>query len=160
MKKEVLLATDGACKGNPGPGGYGTILIFNQYRKEFAEGFRLTTNNRMEMLAVIKGLEALKESCKVKVLSDSKYIVDKLKELYHNHVVEAEKRYHLHFNFKLPTDGEIKDSEFDATPMVLLIGQYSTGKVCRHTHLFGHLSFVDLQIINISITSFFFRQHL
>ncbi|EDM28911.1 ribonuclease H [Lentisphaera araneosa HTCC2155] len=79
MKKEVLLATDGACKGNPGPGGYGTILIFNQYRKEFAEGFRLTTNNRMEMLAVIKGLEALKESCKVKVLSDSKYIVDNVK---------------------------------------------------------------------------------
>lgn len=79
MKKEVLLATDGACKGNPGPGGYGTILIFNQHRKEFAEGFRLTTNNRMEMLAVIKGLEALKESCKVRVLSDSKYIVDNVK---------------------------------------------------------------------------------
>ena len=79
MKKEVLLVTDGACKGNPGPGGYGTILIFNQHRKEFCEGFRLTTNNRMEMLAVIKGLEALKESCKVKVLSDSKYIVDNIK---------------------------------------------------------------------------------
>ncbi|EED91328.1 eh domain-containing protein, partial [Thalassiosira pseudonana CCMP1335] len=64
-------------------------------------------------------------------------IVDKLKELYHNHVVEAEKRYHLHFNFKLPTDGEIKDSEFDATPMVLLIGQYSTGKTTFVNHLLG-----------------------
>ena len=61
--------------------------------------------------------------------ASSKYIVKKLKELYHDYVVEAEKKYHLHFNFCLPTDGEIKDSEFDATPMVLLIGQYSTGKV-------------------------------
>ena len=59
----------------------------------------------------------------------SKFIGEKLKELYHKHVVEAEKRYHLHFNICLPTDGEIKDSEFDATLMVLLIGQYSTGKV-------------------------------
>ena len=62
--------------------------------------------------------------------ASSKHIVKRLKELYRNHVVEAEKKYHLHFNFCLPTDGEIKDSEFDATPMVLLIGQYSTGKVC------------------------------
>ena len=62
--------------------------------------------------------------------ASSKYIVNKLKQLYRNHVAEAEKEYHLHFNFCLPTDGEIKDSEFDATPMVLLIGQYSTGKVC------------------------------
>ena len=61
--------------------------------------------------------------------ASSAYIVKQLKELYKGHVVDAEKNYHLHFNFCLPTDGEIKDSEFDATPMVLLIGQYSTGKV-------------------------------
>ena len=61
--------------------------------------------------------------------ASSAYIVKELKELYKGHVVDAEKNYHLHFNFCLPTDGEIKDSEFDATPMVLLIGQYSTGKV-------------------------------
>ena len=61
--------------------------------------------------------------------ASSEYIVKQLKELYQNHVIGAEKNYHLHFNFCLPTDGEIKDSEFDATPMVLLIGQYSTGKV-------------------------------
>jgi len=61
--------------------------------------------------------------------ASSAYIVKQLKELYKGHVVDAEKSYHLHFNFCLPTDGEIKDSEFDATPMVLLIGQYSTGKV-------------------------------
>jgi ribonuclease HI len=80
--KEILLVTDGACKGNPGPGGYGTILIYKNHKKEFSEGFKLTTNNRMEMLAVIKGLEALKEKCKVKVLSDSKYIVDNVKGGY------------------------------------------------------------------------------
>ena len=61
--------------------------------------------------------------------ASSVYIVKQLKELYKGHVIGAEKSYHLHFNFCLPTDGEIKDSEFDATPMVLLIGQYSTGKV-------------------------------
>ncbi len=62
--------------------------------------------------------------------ASSTFIVKRLKELYQNHVLDAEKRYHLHFNFCLPTDGEIKESEFDAAPMVLLIGQYSTGKVC------------------------------
>lgn len=62
--------------------------------------------------------------------ASSAFIVKRLKELYQSHVLDAEKRYHLHFNFCLPTDGEIKESEFDATPMVLLIGQYSTGKVC------------------------------
>ena len=63
--------------------------------------------------------------------ASSVYIVGRLKELYRDNVAGAEKRYHLHYNFRLPTDGEIKDSEFDAAPMVLLIGQYSTGKVRR-----------------------------
>ena len=67
----------------------------------------------------------------------AKFIVQRLKELYKNHVVDAEKQYHLHFNFSLPTDGEIKDSEFDAAPMVLLIGQYSTGKTTFLNHLLG-----------------------
>ena len=65
------------------------------------------------------------------------FIVQRLKELYRNHVVNAEKQYHLHFNFSLPTDGEIKESEFDAAPMVLLIGQYSTGKTTFLNHLLG-----------------------
>lgn len=69
--------------------------------------------------------------------ASAKYIVQRLKELYKNHVVDAEKQYHLHFNFSLPTDGEIKDSEFDAAPMVLLIGQYSTGKTTFLNHLIG-----------------------
>ncbi len=73
----ITIYTDGACSGNPGPGGYGTVLKQGPHRKELFEGFKLTTNNRMEMLAVIKGLEALKyENSDVKIYSDSKYIVD------------------------------------------------------------------------------------
>lgn len=73
----ITIYTDGASRGNPGPGGYATILVYNQYRKELSEGFRKTTNNRMELLAVIKGLEALKkEGSNVTVYSDSKYVVD------------------------------------------------------------------------------------
>mmetsp|Transcript_40616 Transcript_40616/g.85285 ORF Transcript_40616/g.85285 Transcript_40616/m.85285 type:complete len:610 (-) Transcript_40616:249-2078(-) len=69
--------------------------------------------------------------------ASSKYVVERLKQIYHKHILKAEKRYHLHFNFSLPTDGEIKDSEFDAKPMVLLIGQYSTGKTTFLNHLLG-----------------------
>ena len=69
--------TDGAAKGNPGNGGFGTVLMFGKHRKELSEGFRLTTNNRMELLAVIKGLEELKvEGIPVTIYSDSKYVVD------------------------------------------------------------------------------------
>lgn len=74
--KHVKLYTDGACSGNPGPGGYGAILTFNNHRKEVSGGYQNTTNNRMEILAVIRGLELLKERCKVTVYSDSKYVVD------------------------------------------------------------------------------------
>ncbi|TAH27457.1 MAG: ribonuclease HI [Cytophagales bacterium] len=73
----VKIYTDGSSRGNPGPGGYGTILTFNSHRKEITEGFQYTTNNRMELLAVIVGLEALKnEGTQVVVYSDSKYVVD------------------------------------------------------------------------------------
>lgn len=74
--KTINIYTDGACSGNPGPGGWGTILKYNDSTKELSGGDPDTTNNRMEMTAVIKGLEALKEPCKVTVTSDSKYIVD------------------------------------------------------------------------------------
>ena len=77
MSLDITIYTDGAAKGNPGPGGYGTVLISGQHRKELADGFRLTTNNRMELLAVIAGLEALKfDGCNVVIYSDSKYVVD------------------------------------------------------------------------------------
>ena len=73
----ITIYTDGAAKGNPGRGGYGTVLIFNKHRKELSQGFRKTTNNRMELLAVIAGLEALTETkYPVVIYSDSKYVVD------------------------------------------------------------------------------------
>lgn len=76
----VILYTDGACSGNPGPGGYGTILKAGSNRKELSGGFRKTTNNRMELLAVIEGLKALKRSCTVELYSDSKYVVDAINQ--------------------------------------------------------------------------------
>ena len=73
----VIIYTDGAAKGNPGNGGFGIVLISGKHRKEISEGFRLTTNNRMELLAVIIGLESLKSNKEsVTVYSDSKYVVD------------------------------------------------------------------------------------
>lgn len=73
----IIIYTDGSSRGNPGPGGYGTVLLAKGHRKELSEGFRKTTNNRMELLAVIKGLEALKViNADVLVYSDSKYVVD------------------------------------------------------------------------------------
>ena len=74
--KKITIYTDGACSGNPGPGGYGAILQSGHNRKELSAGFRKTTNNRMELLAVIEGLEILKEPCAVTIYSDSRYIVD------------------------------------------------------------------------------------
>lgn len=74
--KSVTIYTDGACSGNPGTGGYGAVLLYGSARKEISEGFERTTNNRMEVLAVIKALEALKEPCQVTLYSDSKYVVD------------------------------------------------------------------------------------
>ncbi len=74
--KEVTLYTDGACSGNPGPGGWGAILIYKDYKKEMSGGDRETTNNKMELTAAIEGLRALKEPCRVKLYSDSKYLID------------------------------------------------------------------------------------
>ena len=76
--KTVTLYTDGACSGNPGPGGWGAILEFNGTEKELSGGEESTTNNRMELTAVIAGLSALKEPCIVELYSDSKYVIDGL----------------------------------------------------------------------------------
>ena len=77
MASEITIYTDGASSGNPGPGGYGVILISGKHRLEKSEGFRLTTNNRMELMAVITGLEALKiPGSKVVIYTDSKYVAD------------------------------------------------------------------------------------
>ena len=77
---KVELYTDGSARGNPGPGGYGVILKWGSVEKEMSEGFRKTTNNRMELLAVIKGLEALTRPVEVEVYSDSKYVVEAVKQ--------------------------------------------------------------------------------
>ncbi len=77
----ITIYTDGAAKGNPGPGGYGVVLMSGKYRKELSEGYKLTTNNRMELLAVIVALEALKkEGSNVTIYSDSKYVVDAIEQ--------------------------------------------------------------------------------
>lgn len=77
---EIEIYTDGACSGNPGPGGYAAILKYRQHIREISGGYRMTTNNRMELMGIIKGLEELKRPCNVQVFSDSKYIVDAFRQ--------------------------------------------------------------------------------
>lgn len=74
--KNVIIYTDGACSGNPGPGGWGAVLIYGEHRLEISGGEEQTTNNRMEIMAAIRALEALKTSCKVDLYSDSAYLID------------------------------------------------------------------------------------
>ena len=74
-QEEIVIYTDGAARGNPGPGGLGVVMMYGNHRRELAEGYRITTNNRMELLAVIRGLEALKrDDLKIKIYTDSKYV--------------------------------------------------------------------------------------
>jgi ribonuclease HI len=75
VMKNVMMYTDGGCINNPGPGGYGVVLVYDSHRKELSGGFQRTTNNRMEIFAAIAGLEALKEPCRVTLISDSQYLV-------------------------------------------------------------------------------------
>ena len=82
--KEVHVFTDGACRGNPGPGGWGALLRFNGQEKELWGGEPDTTNNRMELTAAIEGLKALKESCKVDLTTDSKYVLQGITEWLEN----------------------------------------------------------------------------
>jgi len=76
----VDIYTDGACSGNPGPGGYGVVMLHGGHRREISAGYELTTNNRMEVLAAIIGLETLKEPCVVNLYSDSRYLVDAIEK--------------------------------------------------------------------------------
>lgn len=80
MEESVEIYTDGACKGNPGPGGYGVVLLSGGRRKELSGGFRKTTNNRMELLACIEGLRSLKRPCTVVLTSDSSYVVNAIEK--------------------------------------------------------------------------------
>ena len=93
IKPSVKIYTDGACANNPGKGGYGIVLLYQKQdgkvvQKNLSRGFELTTNNRMELLAVIKGLEALKENCAVDLYSDSQYVVDAFNKNWINQWVE------------------------------------------------------------------------
>jgi len=76
----IIMYTDGSAKGNPGNGGYGTVLLFGEHQKRLSQGYVLTTNNRMELLAVITGLESLKYTCNVMIYSDSKYVIDSVEK--------------------------------------------------------------------------------
>ena len=80
VMKQVTIYTDGACSGNPGPGGWGAVLIYKGVEKELSGGEAQTTNNRMELTAVISALQALKEPCSVELYSDSKYVIDALQK--------------------------------------------------------------------------------
>lgn len=77
---KVTIYTDGACSGNPGPGGYGIVMLSGKHRKESAQGYRRTTNNRMELMALIVALELLTRPCEVELFSDSRYVVDAIEK--------------------------------------------------------------------------------
>ena len=78
--KEVTIYTDGACQGNPGPGGFGVVLLYQGHRRELSGGFRRTTNNRMELRAAVEGLSSLKEKCKVTLHTDSEYVANAINQ--------------------------------------------------------------------------------
>jgi ribonuclease HI len=78
--KQVTIYTDGACLGNPGPGGYAAVLLYGKHRKELSGGLRLTTNNRMEILAAVVALDAVKQACRIILHSDSQYLVNAMQQ--------------------------------------------------------------------------------
>lgn len=81
VNPEIIIYTDGAARGNPGPGGYGVVMLSGVYRKELSQGYNHTTNNRMELMAAVAGLEALKvKLCKVTIYTDSKYVADSVEK--------------------------------------------------------------------------------
>lgn len=86
--KDIVIYTDGACSGNPGPGGWGVVLFYGENKKELSGFEEETTNNRMELMAAIQALQALKEPCKVKIHSDSAYVVNCFKQGWHKNWVK------------------------------------------------------------------------
>lgn len=82
--KKLKIYTDGSCLGNPGPGGYGALLIFNEHKKRLSNGYKLTTNNRMELLAPVAALNSLKEKCQVDLYTDSQYVKNGINQWIHN----------------------------------------------------------------------------
>jgi ribonuclease HI len=88
MEKKIIIYTDGACSGNPGKGGWGTLLMYGESKKEISGFDPATTNNRMELMAAIRGLEALKEPCRAEIYSDSAYLVNAINEGWLNRWVK------------------------------------------------------------------------
>lgn len=82
--KKIAIYTDGSCLGNPGPGGYGVVMKYNSHTKELSKGYRLTTNNRMEMMAAVAALKSLKESCEIHLTTDSQYLRQGINQWIHN----------------------------------------------------------------------------
>ena len=83
-QKTIHIFTDGSCLGNPGPGGYGAVLVYNSHRKELSGGFAHTTNNRMELMAPIEALNSLTEPCNVELTTDSQYVKNGINQWIHN----------------------------------------------------------------------------
>ena len=100
--KQVTIYTDGACSGNPGPGGWGAILMYGAHKRELSGGERATTNNRMELFAAIQGLSALKESCAVNLYSDSSYLVN----AFEKHWIEKWQRNGWKTSTKSPVENQ------------------------------------------------------
>jgi len=132
--KKVDVFTDGACKGNPGPGGWGVLLRMGQHEKEMSGGEPDTTNNRMEMMAVIKALNALTEPCEVTLHSDSKYVIDGITKWVHgwkkkgwinaskqpvrnadlwHDLIEAVARHRVHWVWVRGHDGHVENERVD-----------------------------------------------
>ncbi|MDF2177574.1 ribonuclease HI [Aliiglaciecola sp. CAU 1673] len=82
--KKIDIYTDGSCLGNPGPGGYGVVMQYGKHLKELSQGYRLTTNNRMEMMAAIAALQALRENCDIRLSTDSQYLRQGISQWIHN----------------------------------------------------------------------------
>ncbi len=114
--EKVIIYTDGACSGNPGPGGWGTILMYKDYKKELSGGANLTTNNIMEITAVIEGLKALKMQCNVEVYSDSAYVVN----AFNSHWIDGWKKN----GWKNSQKEEVKNKEL-WQELYLLVNKYN-----------------------------------
>ncbi|MEP6675739.1 MAG: ribonuclease HI [Ferruginibacter sp.] len=91
MEQKIIIYTDGSSRGNPGPGGYGVVLMYGSHKKELSQGYRLTTNNRMELLAVIKALEAIKKhGLPVHIYSDSQYVINSVQKGWLNNWIKTD----------------------------------------------------------------------
>ncbi len=131
--KKIEIHTDGSCLGNPGRGGWAAIILFGEHKKIITGGIKLATNNQMELLAVIKGLEALKEPCEIQLFSDSKYVLDGLNTWIHNwkknnwmgssgpvknvelwkELDEMQEKHKIHFNWVKGHNGDPLNEEVD-----------------------------------------------